>query len=127
MTTLAPPPRGSSQREYVYEEDLRDFSDYDQPRRRTSRGPRIQPPRTFKPGNSRNRIRSWQVISLILLSIVAGRVVELQAVQGPELAAKAQRNATKTKELPAQRGVLLDRNGVPLATTVDAVNVTVRD
>jgi cell division protein FtsI (penicillin-binding protein 3) len=64
------------------------------------------------------------VISLGLLAVVAVRVVDLQVIQGPELAAAAQRDATTTKELPATRGVISDRNGVPLALTVDAVNVT---
>ena len=121
MTTLAPPPRGSSRRprENVYADDLREFVDHDvRPRRRPV------PPRAFTPGNPNRRIRAWQVISLGLLAIVAIRVIDLQAIQGPELAAAAQRDATTTKELPAARGVISDRNGVPLALTVDAVNVT---
>ena len=121
MTTLAPPGSSRRQREYVYEEDLRDFVDYgERPRRR----PQVAPPRAFTPGNPSRRIRSWQVISLVLLAIVAVRVIDLQAIQGPELAAAALRDATTTKELPAARGVISDRNGVPLALTVDAVNVT---
>jgi cell division protein FtsI (penicillin-binding protein 3) len=124
MTTLAPPPRGSARRDYVDPEDHRDFVDYDEPVRRPRRAPRIQPPRVFTPGDPSVRIRVWQIISLILLSVVAARVIDLQVIQGPALAAKALLNATITKDLPAQRGVISDRNGVPLAVTVDAVNVT---
>ena len=124
MTTLAPPPRGSSRRDYVDPEDLGDFVDYDEPVRRSRRAPLIQPPRVFTPGDPSKRIRGWQIISLILLSVVAARVIDLQVIQGPELAAAALRNATTTKALPAQRGVISDRNGVPLAVTVDAINVT---
>jgi cell division protein FtsI (penicillin-binding protein 3) len=124
MTTLAPPPRGSARRDYVDPEDHRDFVDYDEPVRRPRRAPRIQPPRVFTPGDPSGRIRGWQIISLILLSVVAARVIDLQVIQGPALAATALRDATTTKDLPAQRGVISDRNGVPLAVTVDAVNVT---
>ena len=72
MTTLAPPPRGSSRRprENVYADDLREFVDHDvRPRRRPV------PPRAFTPGNPNRRIRAWQVISLGLLAIVAIRVM----------------------------------------------------
>jgi len=64
------------------------------------------------------------MLSLVLLIVVAGRVVHLQVIQGPDLAAKALRAVMTTKELPAQRGSISDRNGVPLATTVAAMNVT---
>ena len=124
MTTLAPPPRGSSRREYVDPDYLGDFVEYDEPVRRARKPSRIQPPRMFTPGDPSKRIRWWQLISLALLAVVAIRVIDLQIIQGPTLAAAAQREAMTTKDLPAQRGVISDRNGVPLAVTVDAVNVT---
>jgi cell division protein FtsI (penicillin-binding protein 3) len=56
---------------------------------------------------------------------VAGRVIDVQAVQGPALAAAAAKDRLRTVVLPAVRGDITDVNGVPLATTVQARNVTV--
>jgi cell division protein FtsI (penicillin-binding protein 3) len=53
------------------------------------------------------------------------RLVELQVVRGPELAANAQNSRLQTLALPALRGNFTDSNGVPIATTVMARNVTV--
>jgi cell division protein FtsI (penicillin-binding protein 3) len=67
----------------------------------------------------------WQVGLLVVMSVVAARVVDLQAVQGPTLAASALKDRTRTVVLPATRGDITDVNGVPLATTVAARNITV--
>jgi len=61
----------------------------------------------------------------VTLTIVAARVIDLQAVQGPTLAASAMKERTRTVVLPATRGDITDVAGVPLATTVAARNVTV--
>jgi cell division protein FtsI (penicillin-binding protein 3) len=53
------------------------------------------------------------------------RLVELQVVRGPELAATAQNSRLQTLPLPALRGNLTDANGTLIATTVMARNVTV--
>ncbi len=71
------------------------------------------------------RLRIWQLCLLITLTIVAGRVIDLQAVQGPALAAAGDKARLRTIVLPAIRGDITDVNGVPLATTVQARNVTV--
>jgi cell division protein FtsI (penicillin-binding protein 3) len=70
-------------------------------------------------------VRIWQVGLLVVMSVVAARVVDLQAVQGPTLAASALKDRTRTVVLPATRGDITDMSGVPLATTVAARNVTV--
>ncbi len=62
---------------------------------------------------------------LVVLSIVSVRVIDLQAVQGPTLAAEAVKDRLRTVVLPAMRGDITDINGVQLATTVAARNVTV--
>jgi cell division protein FtsI (penicillin-binding protein 3) len=66
-----------------------------------------------------------QVVVLAMLSVVAVRVVEIQTIQGPALAAAGIKDRTRTLSVPAQRGEITDRNGVALATTVDADNITV--
>ncbi len=113
MTTLAPPPRRPSTRTTA-------------PRPRPAAPRRTPPPpRRLRLGDPSRRLRIWQVGLLVLLSIVAARVVDLQAVQGPTLAASALKDRTRTVVLPATRGDITDMNGVPLATTVAARNVTV--
>jgi cell division protein FtsI (penicillin-binding protein 3) len=59
------------------------------------------------------------------MSLYMARLVELQIVRGPELAANAQNSRLQTLTLPAFRGNFTDSNGAPIATTVVARNVTV--
>lgn len=87
------------------------------------RGP-ARPARRFRPGDPRFRLRVVQVVVLAMLSVVAVRVVEIQTIQGPALAAAGIKDRTRTLSVPAQRGEITDRNGVALATTVDADNIT---
>jgi cell division protein FtsI (penicillin-binding protein 3) len=61
---------------------------------------------------------------LIMFLVYAGRLVHIQIIQGPELAAKSQSNRLQNVILPAIRGNINDINGVPIATTVIAKNVT---
>lgn len=56
--------------------------------------------------------------------IFAGRLVDLQAIKGSELASAALNQRLRTVQLPAERGSILDSSGAPLAITVDAKNVT---
>ncbi len=79
----------------------------------------------FRPGDPVRRLRAWQISLLVVLTIVAARVVDLQAIQGPSLAAAGDKARLRTVVLPAVRGQITDINGVPLATTVAAKNVTV--
>lgn len=118
MTTIAPPPR-------------RPTSGGRRPPQTGSRrpaAPRRPAPRasrTFRAGDPVRRLRLWQLALLVTLTIVAGRVIDLQAIQGPALAAAGDRARLRTVILPAVRGDITDINGVPLATTVQARNVTV--
>jgi cell division protein FtsI (penicillin-binding protein 3) len=59
------------------------------------------------------------------MSLYMVRLVELQVVRGPELAVNAQNSRLQTLTLPALRGNFNDNEGVPIATTVMARNVTV--
>ena len=79
----------------------------------------------FRVGDPDRRLRIWQLGLLIALTVVAGRVIDLQAVQGPALAASATKDRLRTVVLPATRGAITDSTGVPLATTIAARNVTV--
>jgi cell division protein FtsI (penicillin-binding protein 3) len=50
--------------------------------------------------------------------------VQLQGLDATTYAAEAEQARLRTVALPAVRGTISDRNGVALATTVDAVNIT---
>ena len=73
----------------------------------------------------KKRIRFVTVIFLFVMSLYMARLVEIQVVRGPELAANSQNSRLQTLTLPALRGNFTDANGTPIATTVMARNVTV--
>jgi len=73
----------------------------------------------------KKRIRFVTVIFLFVMSLYMARLVEIQVVRGPELAANSQNSRLQTLTLPALRGNFTDSNGTPIATTVMARNVTV--
>ena len=114
MSTLAPPPRRPAQR-----------PPQRRPAQRRPAPRRPLPPRTFRRGDHGRRVGIWQILLLMAVTVVAGRIIDLQAIKGPALAASAEKSRQRTVTLPAQRGDITDRNGVPLATTVTAVNITV--
>jgi len=123
MTTVAPPPRRSSARRTPA--DRRRTSSRPSAARPARRPAGRRPKGDFRPGDPVRRLRAWQLCLLFVLTIVAARVVDLQAIQGPTLAAAGDKARLRTVALPAVRGQVTDVNGVPLATTVAAKNVTV--
>jgi cell division protein FtsI (penicillin-binding protein 3) len=130
MTTIAPPPRRPAARPAP-----KRSTPTARPVTRTSRPAQQRPPdrrpvgrrstSDFRPGDPVRRLRAWQLSLLVVLTIVAARVIDLQAIQGPALAAAGDKARLRTVVLPATRGQITDINGVPLATTVAAKNVTV--
>ncbi len=59
------------------------------------------------------------------MSLFIGRLLQLQAVEAPGYAARAEAGRLRTVELLATRGEITDINGTVLATSVAAKNVTV--
>ena len=59
-----------------------------------------------------------------MLSLFGARLLQLQGFDAPTYAAAAEQGRLRTVVLPAVRGSIIDRNGVALATTVEAVNIT---
>jgi cell division protein FtsI (penicillin-binding protein 3) len=57
---------------------------------------------------------------VFVLSLLAGRLLQLQGLDAPAYAATAERSRLQTHVLSATRGSILDTNGVELASTVDA-------
>lgn len=64
--------------------------------------------------------RTYFLVACILLA----KLVYLQVVVGPERAAAAERVRLQTVPVTAIRGAITDVNGVPIATTVIAKNIT---
>lgn len=60
----------------------------------------------------------------VVLSLFGARLVVLQGLDAPMYAAEAQAARLRTVTLPAVRGTITDRNGVVLARSVAAVNIT---
>lgn len=84
--------------------------------------PRLPAPR---PGEPRRRHRVVLGATLVLLLVVAGRLVHVQALQGPELAERAFDGRIWTVEVPGDRGDVVDADGEILAYSVERWNVVV--
>jgi cell division protein FtsI (penicillin-binding protein 3) len=87
------------------------------PARRPARRPGRRRP------DPRRRIEIILVGSLIVLSLIGGRLVQLQGLDRTAYASMAQKQRLHTVALSAPRGQILDRDGQPLAETVDARDV----
>jgi cell division protein FtsI (penicillin-binding protein 3) len=72
----------------------------------------------------RPRIRGLFILSLIVMLVFAARLVQVQGVQSGQYAARASRELLNSATLPAVRGEITDVNGVVLARSVDAINIT---
>ncbi len=70
------------------------------------------------------RLRVALVFLTVVLSIYMVRLFELQALDAPVYAADATDGRTVTRALPAERGSITDRNGVVLAESVAARDIT---
>jgi cell division protein FtsI (penicillin-binding protein 3) len=83
-----------------------------------------RPPRTLKLGRPALRLRVTFGVMAFVLSLFAGRLVLLQGVDPDSYAQAASKENRKVFPLHASRGAILDRNGVPLSVSEDAVAIT---
>ena len=79
--------------------------------------------RRFRAPDPKRRLQAILILSLIVLSLIAGRLVQLQGLDRSSYAAMAERQRLHTVALTAPRGEIVDRDGRPLAETVDARDV----
>ncbi len=70
-------------------------------------------------------MRFGLVVMLFVLSLFAGRLVQLQGLDASVLASEALQQRTASVELPAHRGDITDISGAVLATTVERRNILV--
>ncbi|MFI8527165.1 penicillin-binding transpeptidase domain-containing protein [Promicromonospora sukumoe] len=85
-----------------------------------SRMVRPLPPR---PGRPEVRQRWLVGIAAVVVLIFLVRLVHVQLIEGPSLAAQAEAARTATAVTPAHRGDITDADGVVLATSVDRYTV----
>ena len=88
------------------------------------RRPRRPARRRLRLGDSHRRLRGSVILLAVVLSLFGGRLVQLQGLDATAYADEAAKGRLRTVALPATRGSITDRNGVALAVTVDAVNIT---
>ncbi|MFT4008903.1 MAG: penicillin-binding protein 2 [Nocardioidaceae bacterium] len=69
------------------------------------------------------RLRFGFILIAMIMSVFAGRLIQLQGVDATAYAAKARAVGVETEVLPAVRGAITDRNGVPLAESLDGLMI----
>ncbi|MFW6201668.1 MAG: peptidoglycan D,D-transpeptidase FtsI family protein, partial [Gemmatimonadota bacterium] len=79
----------------------------------------------MKPRVHRRRRRLLLAVLLLCASTVAARAVRLQVVDHARWTSRAEDQHRQRMDLPAPRGVIYDRNGVPLASSREAFRVAV--
>lgn len=71
----------------------------------------------------RRRLRVFQILLLLFFVAVALRLVQIQIVESDKFTRLGERQYRKSKDTPAVRGPLLDRNGEPIATSTIWVSI----
>ena len=99
---------------------------------RPARRPARRPPGTRRPGAGRPRgsrgsvtfrLQAGLLVVAVVLSVFAGRLVQLQGLDPNSYAAMAAAEGTVTLTMPAARGDILDRNGEALADSVEGLMI----
>lgn len=85
------------------------------------RGPRAHQP----VAGSRGRMTFLTAVVVVVLLAFAVRLVYVQVLEGPAIAAEARKARLSTVDLLGARGQITDRNGVALATSVERYDVSV--
>src|SRR3954468_7512153 len=93
--------------------------------RRTLSRPRSRraTPKGSLRGTPQLRLRFGFVVIAMALSVFGARLVQLQGVDPNSYAAMAAAEGLVEVDLPAERGEILDRNGKPIADSVDGMMV----
>ncbi|MGF1430092.1 peptidoglycan D,D-transpeptidase FtsI family protein, partial [Kitasatospora sp. LaBMicrA B282] len=88
------------------------------------KGRRPAPPRRLKLADPRRRLRVVLISLAVVFSLFAARLVQIQLLDAGTLAADASVYRYVDVTLPATRGSITSADGVALATTVDAYDIT---
>jgi cell division protein FtsI (penicillin-binding protein 3) len=86
---------------------------------------RRRPPRRPRLGNPDLRLRVVLVVVFLVMSVLVGRLVQMQGLDSSDVAEAALENRLRTVPLPALRGDITDANGELFARTVQRYNILV--
>nr|WP_242484085.1 penicillin-binding protein 2 [Streptomyces sp. NE5-10] len=92
--------------------------------RRPAPRPPARRPRTITLGRPKPRLRLISVGLTLVMLVFVVRLLQVQAVDASAYAAKADKYRYQEYTLSAERGEITDRNGIALATSVDAYDIT---
>ncbi|MGW6392433.1 peptidoglycan D,D-transpeptidase FtsI family protein [Streptomyces sp. NPDC055103] len=92
--------------------------------RRPAPRPPARQPRTIRLGSPRPRLRLISLGLTLVMLVFVVRLLQVQAVDASAYAAKADRYRFQDHTLSAERGEITDRNGIALAASVDAYDIT---
>ncbi|HEX5407497.1 MAG TPA: penicillin-binding protein 2 [Pseudonocardiaceae bacterium] len=83
--------------------------------------PRPRPKRRWSVvgSNSKPRLMIGRLLMIIALIGTGLKLIDIQGLQAPELASKAEQQSLTPMIIPAQRGIITDRDGTELAFNVD--------
>ncbi|MEV0596458.1 penicillin-binding transpeptidase domain-containing protein [Nonomuraea cavernae] len=96
------------------------------PPRRPPAPPRPpRPPLILRLGSPRRRINIGLIGMTFILSIFAGRLIQMQGLDSKVYEAAAARQRVHTEDIPAKRGTITDVNGHPLAVTLEAREIAI--
>ncbi|MCL2850132.1 MAG: penicillin-binding protein 2, partial [Micrococcales bacterium] len=73
----------------------------------------------------RGRVASMAVVLLVVVAVFTGRLVVVQVVDGPALAAQAREDRMSTITVTGTRGSIVDSTGVVLASSVPRYDISV--
>jgi cell division protein FtsI (penicillin-binding protein 3) len=90
----------------------------------SSRHPRRRRALRIPLGATSRRVRIVAVVMALAVSLCAGRLLQLQGFDAAAYGAIAERDLTTTVPLLPSRGTITDRDGVTLAATQKAVDIT---
>lgn len=80
--------------------------------------------RSLRTLRSAARVRVCFVLIAFVISLFAARLFQLQGIDSNAYATMALEQGSTTVTLHAERGAIVDRNGEPLATSIDAEAIT---
>ncbi|WP_329277830.1 peptidoglycan D,D-transpeptidase FtsI family protein [Streptomyces sp. NBC_00691] len=86
--------------------------------------PPARRPRTIRLGSPRPRLRLVSLGLTLVMTAFVVRLLQVQAVDASAYAAKADKYRFQEYTLSAERGEITDRNGIALAASVDAYDIT---
>ena len=81
-----------------------------------------------RPGRERQLVRflAFGIVALVAVVGLSARLVYLQLVNGQTYSQQAVTNSTVQQAIPSTRGLIYDRNGLPLVVNVPSYTVEIR-